>query len=159
MYFELQIVLNTGLLLQIGIAVARICKAVDGLELGPPDLDGTLRVYKKVAETVETGKQTKQTKQGTKGGSGRASQNQASQNPKEKKRKLEKAAEAGAGKASKRMGQANKQQAVEKVKEPEVLIFDELEENALKPQKPKPKENKKKKAQQKGPKSESLSRG
>ena len=126
------------LVMQIGIAVARICRAVGGSDLGQPDLDGPLREYKKAEQPANVREQGKQTL--TKA----AAEGQAARHTGDKNRKQNHASADLEVKAAKKGGKAAKKARVEAVQEPEIVIIDELQEAG--PEIAQPKKKKKKKS-------------
>ena len=117
------------LAVQIGIAVARICRVVGGADLGQPDLDGPVREYRKAEQQANAKEHSKQTS--TKAGTGGQV---ASQTGEKNRRKQTYALGADVAdlevKAGKKGGKAAKKARVEAMQEPEIVIVDELQQGA-----------------------------
>ena len=141
-------------MLQIGIAVARICRAVGGPDLGQPDLDGPLREYKKPEQPVNAREQGKQATTKAADAAKASTELKPASQSKAESKKQKHATNAGPadvseGKAGKKGASVAKKAKVEAIQEPEIVIVDELQENAHQSAEPKkkkvPRKNKKSK--------------
>lgn len=141
--------------MQISIAVARICKAVGGPDLGQPDLERPIREYRKAAHSAPARLESKQpiekAANAAEADTEAQADNQTSQ--KKKRRKQKTALHASADSATVKPGKEKKKDAksavAKAVQEPDILIVDELQEPASQAMQPKVSKKRKKSSNQK----------